>query len=645
MKISMEEYGRRRIYVFGGIIFAAVLVLLFELIIAIVSMDHDSERLMHSKLRSTSYHIMEISHTYEDKLFLNANAAKEEYSTRDMVSEFAGELKESITTDFCILDRNGNILTASLGTAGNNSVAQEEAIVAKIRELMQEDVVFGQIYVKGVHYNIAVDTFPQDEKYVLAIVSERDMIRKNGNRMIVVQCLIGLLLVTITFSYLGIINQRSKKAEMAAVSEQNFLMNMSHSIRTPLNSMMGYVRLLQKNTTDPEITAHIDIIDNMVMQLSGSFGQLQKIEEIPVEKLDIYVKSGGEYRVKVLVVDDNEQNLFIMQELLKGYDLHVELAGSGMEAIGLLTREAKEHEANVYAVVFMDYMMPEMNGIETTRKIREICDGIYEELPIIALTANAVEGIAEQFKKEGMYLTMTKPIDLNILDEAMASYVPRRVISELKARRDSYSASGMDEAEKEKLIAGGIEVDAAMEHVGGDVQRYRKVLRLFCVSAKTRMKNLESFLADKNFAEYTILIHAIKGNAYTIGAGHLGDLAAEMEKLSKREQEEELLIRQKPFEEEFMRITEVAGRYLAGVKTEEINVVLKEGKISRKEYEEAKAEILEYLDNFDKKAATDKIRELLGYELTRAQKTILNECLSRIEEYDYDGAISALHNG
>lgn len=130
--------------------------------------------------------------------------------------------------------------------------------------------------------------------------------------------------------------------------------------------------------------------------------------------------------VHVLVVDDNQINLAVAEGVLNGlYTIRCDLAQSGQEALEkVLTTK--------YTLVFMDHMMPEMDGIETTRKIREM-GGEFLHLPIIAFTANAIKGVREELLEAGIDDYLTKPIQVDMLDRILNKWIPNQFYIERNA--------------------------------------------------------------------------------------------------------------------------------------------------------------------------------------------------------------------
>ena len=125
----------------------------------------------------------------------------------------------------------------------------------------------------------------------------------------------------------------------------------------------------------------------------------------------------------VLIVDDNLVNLRVAAGLMKPFDMQVDTAKSGMEALTKV-QEKKYH------LIFMDHMMPEMDGIETAHRIRELEDGYYRDIPIIALTANAINGAREMFIEEGLNDFIAKPINMKELSDKILEWLPFELLQE-----------------------------------------------------------------------------------------------------------------------------------------------------------------------------------------------------------------------
>ncbi|MDR2870089.1 MAG: response regulator [Deferribacteraceae bacterium] len=135
---------------------------------------------------------------------------------------------------------------------------------------------------------------------------------------------------------------------------------------------------------------------------------------------DSFLGSFKAPEAKVLIVDDNEINLIVAAELLKQYDIQADKAMSGMEALDILEKKR-------YDLIFMDHMMPDMDGIETSVNIRAYADWRHN-VPIVALTANAISGMKELFLSSGLNDFLSKPIELAALNTILKTWLPSEKI-------------------------------------------------------------------------------------------------------------------------------------------------------------------------------------------------------------------------
>ncbi len=119
----------------------------------------------------------------------------------------------------------------------------------------------------------------------------------------------------------------------------------------------------------------------------------------------------------VLVVDDDPVNLKVASGLMKTYEVKTDVAGSGAEALKMIDSE-------LYDIIFLDHMMPDMDGIETFRRLRKKNGFYFKEVPVIALTANTVFGAREMFLEEGFQDFLPKPIEVSALKRVLKTYIP-----------------------------------------------------------------------------------------------------------------------------------------------------------------------------------------------------------------------------
>lgn len=205
---------------------------------------------------------------------------------------------------------------------------------------------------------------------------------------------------------------------------------------------------------------------------------------------------------RVLVVDDNEMNLKVAKSLLKLCGIVPDLSNSGQDAIDKIGKKE-------YDIVFLDHMMPKMDGIETLHILKEH-DMIPEGMTFIALTANAIVGARETYLSEGFDDYLSKPIELPKLEELLKKYLPKRDVTL-------------------RLKELGFNTNAVEEYMSGDEAFYLEIVREFAKDAKNRAEGIKTAYDADDMNDYQIRVHALKSAAKTIGADGLSALAFEQE--------------------------------------------------------------------------------------------------------------------
>ena len=233
----------------------------------------------------------------------------------------------------------------------------------------------------------------------------------------------------------------------------------------------------------------------------------------------------------ILVVDDNEINLEVTEGLLEPLHMHIDLADSGKRALQMI-------EKKKYHLIFMDHMMPVMDGIETTERIRRMDDEYCQKVPIIALTANALMDAREQFAKAGMNDFVAKPIEMKEICKCLKKWLPDELIAaadpagqkkQAKEESKKGDTDAAQPAQGESLPdLPGINAADGIKYSGGEKLWY-KLLGDFYKLIDAKANKLEKCLADGLIRDYTIEVHALKNTARMVGAGHLSDWFHRME--------------------------------------------------------------------------------------------------------------------
>lgn len=229
---------------------------------------------------------------------------------------------------------------------------------------------------------------------------------------------------------------------------------------------------------------------------------------------------------KVLVVDDNQVNLKVASGLLKLYGIDAELAESGEECLNAVKKQT-------YDIIFMDQMMPGMDGVETLSRLREIKKG-NKSTPVIALTANALVGVKEEMLEEGFDDFLGKPMDLTELENVLIRFLKELQEEMPEAGREETGFAAETAGRYESLIRKGIDVQAGIELCGGE-ESYLEVLKAFVTNAPVQQRSLSQSLKLGDYRRYTVSVHALKSAAASIGALKLSEISRMHEEAGNKE--------------------------------------------------------------------------------------------------------------
>lgn len=233
---------------------------------------------------------------------------------------------------------------------------------------------------------------------------------------------------------------------------------------------------------------------------------------------------------EILVVDDNGVNLQVARGLLEPYKCRVDEVSTGLLAI-------KAVQQKQYDIVFLDHMMPDMDGIETEQRIRHLTEGEdgspFIQPVIIALTANAAGGAKDLFLSNGFDGFLAKPIDVAELDICLRKYIPAA-----KQQKTDLSEAAQKHSGQAPVIA-SLDTESGIKNTGS-AANFDSVLHTYLAAMDETAEKISSFAADaaagKNGAlhEYTILVHALKSSSRIIGASELSALAARLEQCGNK---------------------------------------------------------------------------------------------------------------
>ena len=288
--------------------------------------------------------------------------------------------------------------------------------------------------------------------------------------------------------------------------------------------------------------------------------------------------------VRTLVVDDERMNLLVARQIFSGYGMEVDTVFSGPEAIEYV----RKHDTDL---IFMDHMMPGMDGVEAMKRIRAIFGKDKKDVPVVALTANAVSTANEMFLREGFDAFLAKPIVITELERVLKKVLPKSRLTVEVPAADKKEASaalrneeitgpegskgaagsgkrtseppekadgkkGTERTEKSSGITGtsgtetspddkmgalkalGIDTRSGLLYCQNDMEFYQELLLQYAGEAAGKMKTANRNFKDGDLKNYEILVHALKSTSKMIGAAELSEAAYKLEKAAKDGDEE-----------------------------------------------------------------------------------------------------------
>ena len=238
-------------------------------------------------------------------------------------------------------------------------------------------------------------------------------------------------------------------------------------------------------------------------------------------------------KAKVLIVNDNKVNRQVAQELMKLFGFEAHLAESGREAIDLVSRHLVS-----YDIIFMDHMMPYMDGAEATENIRQLEGNYAKTVPIIALTANAIKGVDKQLLKSGMNDYIAKPIKIDQLSAILRKWLPASKIfpagttlEEVERREAQVPWNKLPQEELLERFE-GIDTTTGIRNCAGNIDGYIELLKTYASSNLINLLN--DFYEKEDMDNYAVTAHSIKGASQSVGALDVADMAYGLERAAKR---------------------------------------------------------------------------------------------------------------
>ena len=329
---------------------------------------------------------------------------------------------------------------------------------------------------------------------------------------------------------------------------------------------------------------------------------------------------------QVLVVDDNEMNLNVAKNMLKLFGIVPELADSGFEAV---EKMRKAH----YHVVFLDHMMPKMDGVETLQLLRKE-QLLPTDTKVIVLTANAVNGAKEQYLDAGFDDYLSKPIDVRQLENMLLRTLPKE-LCKIRAAEEGPDETKQENNAIEDLNRAGFDTAAGLRYAAGDQDFYLELANGFAESAARNLPLIREDREKKDWADYQIRVHALKSTARQIGANALSDLAQKQELAAKDRSIPEIeagaenLLRS--YEQTVQRLREILH---PDADTEQPTEEAQQ-EIPLEDLRNALAKVKACIENFEAESALETLRPLTSARFAdSAVGDALRQIMEALENFD-----------
>ena len=325
----------------------------------------------------------------------------------------------------------------------------------------------------------------------------------------------------------------------------------------------------------------------------------------------------------VLVVDDTPMNLTVFKGLLKRTLVKIDTADSGLEALKLAGEKK-------YDVIFLDHMMPNMDGIETLQRLRSETEGANIKTPAICLTANAISGAREEYLAAGFDDYLTKPIDAVKLEEMLIHYLPPEKI---------LAPNGDTEPEQNTSLPDWLysidelDVKAGLKHCG-DEEAYLDTLKIYGGYSATGADEIAGFWSVRDIANTTVKVHALKSTSRAIGAESLGTLAEKLELAGKAGDEAVLDAELAGLLERYRALGAALSPLYAPTKNAKDDNELP--LISENELREAYSSIRECAMSLDAEGALYALDYLSGFSLSESEKQRAGQLRDAVNDFDWD---------
>ncbi len=332
---------------------------------------------------------------------------------------------------------------------------------------------------------------------------------------------------------------------------------------------------------------------------------------------------------RVLLVEDNQINQLVAKGLLKGFGLHVDITNNGAEAVDMLSQA---DDQTTYDLILMDCEMPVMDGYEATRQIRLGNAGEQnKEIPIVAMTANVMQGIRQKCTAAGMSDYLAKPIEPELLSAKLQEWLIGVAAQKVTEETDA------EVVESEPLVW---DKEAALKRLVGDEALLMIVLDAFVSDMPVRLDELQKALNVADYDQAYRSAHSIKGVAGNLGGLLLQQQAARMESAAKEKNKDQLISLMPDFQKAHQQLMDCFKDYkrdqdLSDLASDKSLTISDEELIIKLQTLEVRLQQSDYID-------PQELAPLRQTNLDQVTQDLLGQLINQISQFDNEAALEIL---
>lgn len=417
-------------------------------------------------------------------------------------------------------------------------------ISKRLCEMMGGDITVESEYTKGSTFTIKINqaVVKQDklmdtsgvEQFKLLLLEEKPVLREHFT--------VCLSKMRVTYEvckdYASFVKKLENESYTHVLAKAKIINRLSEEDRcAPETCLVSLLALHEQVALDD---SHLSVVAPLfTIQLSAALhnrkGHVPMMKRNGIDAAAIYPMPF----VRILLVDDNEVNLQVANGLMIPYHMHVDCAISGEKAISML-------ENNEYDLIFMDHMMPEMDGVEAVKIIRELSDIDKSSIPVVALTANVTHDARKLFIDSGFNDFLSKPIETVKLNEILKKWLREK--NDKRAEQnpemaEKFNAQFIQNDKNDDLMKLSkkttyVDFESGVKKLGS-IDVYCNILKTYCRSANEKLIVLPKLL-ETDINRFTIEVHGLKGASGGVQAVSVAEGALELEELSKENKDKEI---------------------------------------------------------------------------------------------------------